>query len=86
MANGAASSIPKSLPVEEGQALRALHRPPNLPDAIVHQALTATLTILLEALSSLASPPSVIRTPTPLEVLLRLLPHLPALEDLPWDL
>ena len=87
MASGAASFIPKSLLVEEDQALRALPRLLSLPDAIVRRALTATPTTLLEALSSPASPPSAIRMLTPLEVLRRLLPHLPStLEDLLWDL
>jgi len=86
MANGAASSIPKSPLVEEDQALRVPPRLLNLPDAIVRRALTATPTTLLEALFSLASPPSAIRMLTPPEVLIRL-PHLPSpLEDLLWDL
>jgi hypothetical protein len=66
-ANDAASSTPRSPPAEE-QALRVLPHPHNLLDAIVHQALTATLTTLLVALFSLASPPSAIGMPIPLEV------------------
>ena len=84
-ANGVASSIPKS-PLVEEQAPRVLPRPLNPLDAIVRRAPTATLTTLLEALFSPASPPSVIGMPTPLEASTRLPLHPPPPEDLQWVL
>lgn len=52
----------------------------NLQDVIDRQALTVTPTILLEALSSLVSPPNAIKMRTPLEVSLRLRLPPPPLE------